>query len=122
MKNELLSKMPKMYDYFLKKGIELQENEIRHWIDKRVLKGSVRVFFVNTFTQDYQCLITAKCIFGLQVYYGKLELKKDYSWFYIDIPLSRYYNINKYKIIVQKDNQEIWSKTIKPSGAFENLV
>lgn len=113
---------PKMYDYFLAKGIEVKHDEIRHWYDKKVVKGSIRVFFLNTFTQDAECLITAKAILGIQVYYAKLELKKDSSWFYIDIPSSRYYNIRKYEIIVQKDNKAIWTETVKKSGEFESLI
>lgn len=113
---------PKMYDYFLEKGIKVTHNEICHWYYKRVVKGCIRVFFVNTFTQDAECLITAKAILGIQVYYAKLELKKDSSWFYIDIPSSRYYNIRKYEVIVQKDNKAIWTKTIKPNVNFENLI
>lgn len=113
---------PKMYDYFLERGIKVKHNEIRHWQDKKVVKGTIRVFFLNTFTQDAQCLITAKGFLGVQLYYAKLDLKKDSSWFYIDIPASRYRWITKYEIIVQKDNKAIWTETVKPSGEFENLI
>lgn len=117
-----LGPKPKMYDYFLDKGIKLKLNEIRHWIDKKVVKGFRRVFFVNTFTEDAQCLLTAKGFLGIQLYYGKLELKEKSSQFYIDIPVSRYRWIAKYEIIVQKDNKAIWTGTTKPSGEFENLI
>lgn len=113
---------PKMYDYFLAKGIEVKHDEIRHWYDKRVVKGSIRVFFLNTFTQDAQCLITAKGFLGVQLYYAKLDLKEQSSWFYIDIPSSRYFWITKYEIIVQKDNKAIWTETVKKSGEFESLI
>ena len=117
-----LPSKPKMYDYFNEKGIKLKHDEIRHWIDKKVIKDSIRVFFVNTFTQDAQCLITAKGILGMQFYYAKLELKENSSFFYIDIPTDRYRWITKYEIIVQKDNKAIWSETVKKSGEFENLT
>jgi hypothetical protein len=113
---------PKLYDYFLEKGIKLKFNEIRHWIDKKAVKGFRRAFFVNTFTQDAQCLITAKGVLGVQLYYVKLELKEKSSQFYIDIPVSRYRWITKYEIIVQKDNKAIWTGTVKKSGEFERLI
>jgi hypothetical protein len=113
---------PKMYDYFLKKGIKVDYDEIRHWYDKRVIKGSIRVFFLNTFTQDAPCFITAKGFFGVQYYYAKLLLKKDSSFFFIDIPSYKYFWITKYDIIVQKDIKTIWTKTIKKSGEFEKLI
>lgn len=113
---------PKMYDYFLKKGIELKHDEIRHWIDKKVEKGFIRMFFVNTFSQDAQCLLTVKGIFGISLNYAKLEISKDSSQFYIDIPEKRYSWIKSFEIIVQKDNKIIWTKTVKKSGDFEKLM
>lgn len=113
---------PKMYDYFRSKGIEVKNNEIQHWIDKKVVKGSIRVFFLNTFSQDTQCFITAKGFFGVQLYYAKLDLKNDISWFHIDIPASRYLWITKYEVIVQKDNKVIWTETVKKIGASEHLI
>jgi len=112
----------KMYDYFLDKGITLEPNKIRHWIDKKIRKNCVRVFFVNTFTQNAQCLITAKGALGVHRYYAKLELYENSSWFYLDIPASQYRWITKYEVIVQKDNKAIWTETVKKSGEFENLI
>jgi hypothetical protein len=113
---------PKMYDYFLKKGIVLKQDEILHWIDKNVEKGIIRIFFVNTFTQDAPCFITAKSFFGVQCYYAKLLIKKDSSFFFIDIPSYKYFWITKYEIIVQKDIKTIWTQTVKKSGEFEKLI
>jgi hypothetical protein len=113
---------PKMYDYFHEKGIELKQDEIRHWYDKRVMKGSIRVFFLNTFIKDAQCLITAKGVFGVQHYYAKLLIKKDSSFFFIDIPSNKYFWITKYEIIVQKNLKIIWRETVKKSGEFEKLI
>ncbi len=118
---KLFSK-PKMYDYFLEKGIEIKHDEIRHWIDKRIEKGVIRMFFVNTFTKDAQCLITVKGILGTHLFYGKLDLKKDSSSYYIDIPESLYRWIKNFEIIVQKDNKAIWTGTVKKSGEFESLI
>lgn len=113
---------PKMYDYFLQKGIELKKDEIRHWIDKKVEKGFVRMFFVNTFSQDAQCLINVKGIFGISLNYAKLEISKGSSQFYIDIPKNRYAFVKSFEIIVQKDKITIWTKTVKKSGEFEKLI
>lgn len=113
---------PKMYDYFLKKGIELKQDEIRHWIDKKVEKGIIRMFFVNTFSQDAECLIVVKSICGIFLNFSKLNISKDSSQFYIDIPKNRYSFVKSFEIIVQKDNKTIWSKTVKKSGEFEKLI
>jgi hypothetical protein len=113
---------PKMYDYFHEKGIELKHDEIRHWIDKKVEKGFVRMFFVNTFSQDAQCLINVKGIFGISLNYAKLEISKGSSQFYIDIPKNRYAFVKSFKIILQKDNKIIWTKTAQKSGEFEKLM
>jgi hypothetical protein len=111
-----------MYDYFLKKGIELKQDEIRHWIDKKVEKGNFRIFFVNTFSQDAQCLLAAKGVFGISLNYAKLEISKGSSQFYIDIHKNRYLFVKSFEIIVQKDNKIIWTKTVKKSGEFEKLI
>jgi len=121
MKTNVLPKTPNMFDYFKAKGIILEHNEIQHWIDKKIVKGSRRVFFINTFTEDAECLITAKGMLGVQHYYAKLELK-NVSFFYIDIPIGQYRCITKYQIIVQKDNKAIWTGIVKPSGEFEKLI
>lgn len=113
---------PKMYDYFLKKGIVLKQEEIRHWIDKKVEKGIIRMFFVNTFSQDAQCLVTVKGIFGISLNFAKLNISKDSSQFYIDIPKNRYSFVKSFEIIVQKDNKIIWTQTVKKSGEFEKLI
>jgi hypothetical protein len=113
---------PKMYDYFHSKGIELKQDEIRHWIDKKVEKGNIRMFFVNTFLQDAQCLITVKGIFGISLNYAKLEISKGSSQFYIDIPKNRYPFTKSFEIILQKDNKIIWTKAVQKSGEFEKLI
>jgi hypothetical protein len=113
---------PKMYDYFLQKGIELKHNEICHWIDKKIEKGIIRMFFVNTFSKDAQCLITVKGIFGIPLNYAKLEISKGSSQFYIDIHKNRYLFVKSFEIIVQKDKKTIWTKTVKKSGEFEKLI
>ena len=113
---------PKMYDYFHEKGIELKHDEIRHWIDKKIEKGIIRMFFVNTFSQDAQCLIAVKGIFGISINFAKLNISKDSSQFYIDIPKNRYPFVKSFEIIVQKDNKIIWTNTVKKSGEFEKLI
>lgn len=117
-----VTKYPNMYEYFLGKGIELKFDEIQHWIDKKVVKGFRRVFFVNTFTTDGEIYITGKGLLGIQYYYAKLELKKNSSWFCIDTPIGQHRMITNYEIIVKHKGSQIWSNTVKPTGWYEALI
>lgn len=100
---------------------------IEHKIDKKIEKGFRRVFFYSRaafryYKKEAECLIVGKTFFGLQLYYGKVQLDPHAYWFYIDIPVKAYRFITKYEVIVHENKKPIWQNTIKPSGKFERLI
>lgn len=95
---------------------------IAHWITKRIVKETRRVFFKNSCKVSAEILIEFKGIGGMiTLYTGKLQNDPSAHWFYIDVPANVWRRTWRFKAIVHQDRKPLWDGEFKDSGKYEDL-
>lgn len=95
--------------------------KISHWINKKLVPETRRVFFKVENPIPAEVLITFKGLFNIQVYYAQVDFKAEHHWFYIDVPTVASERTLSFECVVHQDKKEIWKGSFKISGKFENL-